>query len=106
MTSADEATVVLVDEAKGDEGEEIREKKVDGEIGISVRDEVEPVTLFGGIARSRVIEAAPVIVGFVTNADVVLNKGISSMLGGISSPSILRHDGQNRHLYTSTPYIA
>lgn len=73
LTSADESTIVLVDKAKGNESKEIGECQMNGEVRIGVGYEVEPVTLFGRpIARSRVVETAPVVIWFVANPNIVL----------------------------------
>jgi hypothetical protein len=43
LARADEATVVLVDKIEGEDGEEVGKGEVDGEEGVSIADEVEPV---------------------------------------------------------------
>ena len=45
LPGADEASVVLVGKVEGEDGEEVGEHEVDGEIGVGVADKVEPVQM-------------------------------------------------------------
>lgn len=58
LARADEAAVVLVDEEQREEGEDVREDEVRGEVGVRVADEVEPVVWGGCVVRGGVDDGA------------------------------------------------
>lgn len=70
LARADEALVVFVDEVEREDGEEVGEEEVDGEVRVGVADEVEPVAAGGkgrgvvcvGIERGRPVVALILVI--------------------------------------------
>ena len=85
LTSLDEASVVGVYEAQGEEGEYPGEEEVHGKVGVGVADDLVPVALAGcgwvggcgiwtcGVGyEGEANGAVPTVVGLVADTDVVL----------------------------------
>lgn len=79
MARANEAFEILVDGAQGEDSEDICEKEVHREVGVSVADQVKPIVatgrgILGGIGRCRIGSKPTIACVFATvpNVYVVL----------------------------------